>query len=51
MKPGPASANDTSPAAIMASLPSNIDELMNLVRADKSAVTLKPGESERVSYR
>ncbi len=48
MKPGPASANDTSPAAIMASLPSNIDELMNLVRADKSAVTLKPGESERV---
>jgi hypothetical protein len=48
MKPGPASANDTSPAAILASLPANTDELMNLVRADKSAVTLRPGESERI---
>jgi hypothetical protein len=49
MKAGPAAAGDTSPAAVLASLPSDPDELMKMVRADKSQVSLKPGESERVS--
>jgi hypothetical protein len=48
MKPGPAAADDTSPAAVLASLPSDPDELMKMVRADKSQVSLKTGESERI---
>lgn len=48
MKAGPAGAADSSPAAIMAALPSNSDEVMNLVRADKSDLILKPGESGNV---
>jgi hypothetical protein len=48
MKPGPPSKDDQSPAAVMASLPTNEEELMNLVRTDKTAVKLSVGGSERV---
>jgi hypothetical protein len=48
MKPGPPSADDNSPAAVLSTLPSDPAQLMKLVRADKSEVSLKTGDSERV---
>ena len=48
MKPGPHSADDNSPGAVLPSLPSDPAELMKMVRADKSQVSLRPGESERI---
>lgn len=48
MKPGPPAAGDSSPAAVLSSLPSDPDQLMKMVRADKSEVSLKTGESERI---
>lgn len=49
MKPGPASPDDASPAAILPTLPGTSEEVMNMVRADKSALTLAPGESAQVA--
>jgi hypothetical protein len=48
MKAGPPSADDASPAAILATLPTNPDELMNMVHADKTNVSLTAGASDRV---
>ncbi len=48
MKPGPPS-DDASPAAVMAAMPSTPEEALNMVRADKSALSLAPGESGQVS--
>ena len=48
MKPGPPSKDGDSPEAILATIPTDPAELMKLVRADKSAVNLKSGESEQV---
>jgi hypothetical protein len=48
MKPGPPAKGDASPEAVIANLPTNTDQLMNLIRADKSALTLSAGESGQV---
>src|SRR5215472_4098487 len=48
MKPGPPSAADNSPGAVLPTLPTDPAEVMKLVHADKSEVSLKPGESEQV---
>jgi hypothetical protein len=48
MKPGPTKAGDTSPSAVLASLPTDAAQLMNMVRADKSEVSLRSGDSERI---
>jgi hypothetical protein len=48
MKPGPPSADDNSPGAVLPSLPADPDQLMKMVRADKSEVSLNPGGSENI---
>ena len=48
MKAGPPSS-DSSVAGTMSNLPSNVDELMNQIHADKSALTLAPGETGHVT--
>jgi hypothetical protein len=48
MKAGPPTAGDASPEAILSTIPTDPAEMLKLVRADKSAVSLKPGESEQV---
>lgn len=48
MKAGPPAPDDASPTAVMATLPGTPEELMSMVRVDKSALTLSPGESAQV---
>lgn len=49
MKAGPQASNDSSVAGTMSNLPSTVDELMNQIHADKSALTLSPGETGQVT--
>jgi hypothetical protein len=49
MKAGPPASNDNSVASIMSGLPADVDGLMSLIRADKSALTLTPGETGHVT--
>jgi hypothetical protein len=46
MHPGPASADPSAPAMPM--IPANVNELFSQVKADKTAVALKPGASDQV---
>jgi hypothetical protein len=48
MKPGPPTAGDNSPQSVLPTLPTDPSELMKLVHADKSEVSLNPGQTERV---
>ncbi len=48
MKAGPPGSDDTTPAAILSGLPTDADQLLNMIRVDKSQVVVGPGESERV---
>jgi hypothetical protein len=47
MKPGPPSSG-TSVASVVRTLPTDVEQLMDKVKTDKSEVTLKPGESAKV---
>jgi hypothetical protein len=49
MKAGPAVKGDNSVAGILSGMPADTNQLMNMVQADKSALTLAPGESGQVT--
>lgn len=49
MKAGPPASGDGSVPAMLSTMPGDVDQLMNMIRADKSALTLASGETGHVT--